>query len=67
MRALFEGGYFSSSEGKRCGYYLRAHSGPKTPKSKPRGDCPKFICHMKEGYVLISKYKIFFKSVEGNF
>ena len=24
MRALFEGGYNSSSEGKRCGYNLRA-------------------------------------------
>ena len=37
------------------------------PKSKPWGDCPKFICHMKEGHIVISKNKIFFKSVEGNF
>ena len=44
-----------------------SHSGPKTPKSKPGGESPNFIWQMKEGYIGISKYKIFFKSVEGNF
>ena len=27
------------------------HSGPKMTKSKPRGDSPKFIVHMKEGHI----------------
>ena len=45
----------------------KIHSGPKTPKSKPWGESPNFIWQMKEGYIGISKYKIFFKSVEGNF
>ena len=43
------------------------HSGPKMPKSKPRGECPNFVWQMKEGYIGISKYKIFLKSVEGKF
>ena len=43
------------------------HSGPKIPKSEPRGDSPKFIVHLKEGHIVISKHKIFFQSVEGNF
>ena len=43
------------------------HSGPKMPKSKPWGECPNFVWQMKEGYIGISKYKIFFKSVEGKF
>ena len=47
--------------------FVDYHSGPKMPKSKPWGDCPKFICHMKEGHIVISKNKIFFKSVEGKF
>ena len=46
---------------------LILHSGPKTPKSKPWGESPNFIWQMKEGYIGISKYKIFFKSVEGNY
>ena len=37
------------------------------PKSKPGGASPRFIWHLKEGYILISKHQIFFKSVEGNF
>ena len=44
-----------------------SHSGPKIPKSEPRGDSPRFIVHLKEGHIVISKNKIFFKSVEGNF
>ena len=47
--------------------YYKCHSGPKTPKSKPWGESPNFIWQMKEGYIGISKYKIFFKSVEGIF
>ena len=43
---------------------LTKHSGPKMTKSKPRGDGPKFIVHMKEGHIVISKHKIFFQSVE---
>ena len=46
---------------------LLPHSGPKMPKSKPWGESPNFIWQMKEGYIGISKYKIFFKSVEGKF
>ena len=43
------------------------HSGPKMLKSKQRGAGPKFIYHVKGGYIVISKNKIFFKSVEGKF
>ena len=43
------------------------HSGPKMPKSKPWGESPKFICHLNKGHIVISKYKIFFRSVRGNF
>ena len=43
------------------------HSGPKIPKSEPRGDSPKFIVHLKEWHIGISKHKIFFQSVEGKF
>ena len=46
---------------------FRNHSGPKTPKSKPWGESPNFIWQMKEGYIRISRSKISFKSVEGNF
>ena len=46
---------------------ISQHSGPKMPKSKPWGECPNFVWQMKEGYIGISKYKIFFKSVEGKF
>ena len=47
--------------------YCLIHSGPKMPKSKPWGECPKFICHLNKGHIVISKYKIFFRSVGGNF
>ena len=43
------------------------HSGPKMLKSKQRGAGPKFIYHVKGDYIVISKNKIFFKSVEGKF
>ena len=36
-------------------------------KSKQRGAGPKFIYHVKEGLILISENKLFFKSVGGNF
>ena len=35
------------------------------PKSKQRGAGPKFIYHVKGGDIVISKNKVFFKSVEG--
>ena len=53
-------GFFAKCE--QC-----THSGPKTPKSKPWGESPNFIWQMKEGYIRISRSKIFFKSVEGKF
>ena len=34
---------------------------------KPWDECPHFVWQMKEGFIGISKYKIFFKSVEGKF
>ena len=43
------------------------HSGPKMLKSKQRGAGPKFIYHVKGGYIVISINKIFFESVEGKF
>ena len=48
-------------------FYYISHCVPKMLKSKPRGASPKFIWQMKEGYMVIWKYKTFFKSVEGNF
>ena len=47
--------------------HSKYHSGPKMLKSKQRGAGPKFIYHVKGGYIVISKNKIFFKSVEGKF
>ena len=49
------------------GYFFSIHCVPKMPKSKQRGASPRFIWHLKEGHIEISKSKIFFKSVEGNF
>ena len=43
---------------------ILSHSGPKIPKSEPRGDGPKFIVHLKEGHIVILKHKVFFQSVE---
>ena len=43
------------------------HCVPKILKSKRRGASPRFTWHLKEGHIVISKNKIFFKSVEGNF
>ena len=43
------------------------HCVPKILKSKPRGASPRFIWLLKEGHIVISKNKIFFRSVEGNF
>ena len=37
------------------------------PKSKQRGASPRFIWHLKEGHIEISKSKIFFKYIERNF
>jgi len=53
------------SQKKSC--HIVPHSGPKMLKSKQRGAGPKFIYHVKGGYIVISKNKIFFKSVEGKF
>ena len=44
--------------------HLSYHSGPKMPKSEPRGEGPKFIVHLKEGHIVILKHKVFFQSVE---
>ena len=39
----------------------------KMPKSQWRGAEPKFICYVKGDHKVISKSKLFFKSVQGNF
>ena len=58
---------YRPTTGRRRNMRRPEHSGPKMPKSKPWGESPNFVWQMKEGYIGISKYKIFFKSVEGNY
>ena len=43
--------------------FVLTHCVLKSPKSYWRGAEPKFICHVKGGHVVISKSKVFFKSV----
>ena len=43
------------------------HYCPQNEKSQWRGGDPKFLCLLKGGLIVISKNKIFFQSVEGNF
>ena len=54
-------------KGKKPSLIIFAHSGPKMLKSKLRGAGPKFIYNVKGGYIVISKNKVFLKSVEGKF
>ena len=56
-----------NSNAVSCSFFFLNHCVLKMPKSEWRGECPKFIKHVKGGYVLISKSKVFFKSVERNF
>ena len=46
-------------------YHFTCHCVLKMLKSQWRGDEPKFICHVKGGYIVISKSKVFFESVQG--
>ena len=57
---VFKGGVPNSNHELKV-----AHCVPKMLKSQPWGAGPKFMYHVKGGYVVISKNIIFFKSVQG--